>query len=445
MPPTSNSRWPDRGPLPRAAASGKGWSKARIVALLEWLLTSVVQGLGIPQILGIPGLACSALASGAFVSLAPSRSLTAIVKFWPLYFYVFVALLSVLWSDEPWKTLRVGGMTLFFTLMAIASAARVDLSRFLGATFFASIVVALIGLALGNTGPSAEGLVPIGLMGAKNGFSFSGQALLLLSLAVMIDSKQHWFLRLLGPGAVALSVFILIVSKSAGGIVSAGFGGVGIIVLILIGRMPTNARIAAIASLVVCAIPIGVALPTIQEEAASFSKEVLNKDTTLTGRTYIWEKAEEAIAERPILGHGFQAFWTVGNIQAEGIWNWAGLPLGAGFNFHNTFIEERVDMGYVGLGALILFMVLALGFCSASWILAPSIGMAWMLASMLAMFSRFPVEAMNAVIFPQFATWAAYGWITLTNRERLPATPPPSPWRKERTYWRLQPRPVQPG
>jgi O-antigen ligase len=76
----------------------------------------------------------------------------------------------------------------------------------------------------------------------------------------------------------------------------------------------------------------------------------LGRDTTLSGRTNLWEGALEKIAERPWLGYGYQGFWQEGG-GAEMIWKAEGYkPPHA----HNGFINITLDLGLVGLFLFLL-------------------------------------------------------------------------------------------
>ena len=81
------------------------------------------------------------------------------------------------------------------------------------------------------------------------------------------------------------------------------------------------------------------------------------KDVTLTGRTDLWAVAFQEIAERPVLGTGFQAFWVQGNPLAEELWAMFGIDSRSGFHFHNTLLSNAVEIGIVGvaLQAVVFF------------------------------------------------------------------------------------------
>jgi exopolysaccharide production protein ExoQ len=79
-------------------------------------------------------------------------------------------------------------------------------------------------------------------------------------------------------------------------------------------------------------------------------------DTTFTGRTLIWDFLLQEIESRPLLGWGYQSFWLVPNSPAFQAPGWVSLmPEG-----HNGYMDVTVELGYVGLACLIMFIMTAL-------------------------------------------------------------------------------------
>ena len=93
---------------------------------------------------------------------------------------------------------------------------------------------------------------------------------------------------------------------------------------------------------------VAVLLSSMTDELAKAFLDLTGKDITLTGRTDLWAVAFQEIAERPVLGTGFQAFWVQGNPLAEQLWAMFGIGSRAGFHFHNTLISNTVEIGLVG-------------------------------------------------------------------------------------------------
>ena len=81
------------------------------------------------------------------------------------------------------------------------------------------------------------------------------------------------------------------------------------------------------------------------------------KDPSLTGRTFLWSRASEFIAVKPLLGLGYQAFWVQGHVEAEALWRYAQIETRAGFHFHNLYYETAVELGNLGAFILAVFLV----------------------------------------------------------------------------------------
>ncbi len=78
----------------------------------------------------------------------------------------------------------------------------------------------------------------------------------------------------------------------------------------------------------------------------------LGRDTTLTGRTFLWPAVWEAIQEKPLLGYGYRAFWVEGHSPAVEVWRQIGWqPKHA----HMGYLELWLELGIV---ALLLFFLL---------------------------------------------------------------------------------------
>ena len=86
---------------------------------------------------------------------------------------------------------------------------------------------------------------------------------------------------------------------------------------------------------------------------------VFGKDSTLTGRTDVWDAVIELISQKPVLGWGYRAMWvptdsvTVWVDRRTGEW---GAP-----SAHNAFLEITLELGLIGLASLILIV------CQGFW------------------------------------------------------------------------------
>ena len=83
--------------------------------------------------------------------------------------------------------------------------------------------------------------------------------------------------------------------------------------------------------------------------------ELLGRDASLTNRTELWDVVLAQVTD-PIVGAGFMSFWTGARMQA--IWDGMGR---AGINqAHSGYIEQYMNLGFVGVGFISVLMVSSL-------------------------------------------------------------------------------------
>jgi exopolysaccharide production protein ExoQ len=100
-----------------------------------------------------------------------------------------------------------------------------------------------------------------------------------------------------------------------------------------------------------------------QDQIEDFILTTTGKDATLTGRTDLWIIALQEWAKHPVLGQGYQAFWVVGNPMAEQLWDDFGITTKIGFNFHNTWLSNVVEIGFVGIALQLAIFGTAIVLC----------------------------------------------------------------------------------
>lgn len=77
----------------------------------------------------------------------------------------------------------------------------------------------------------------------------------------------------------------------------------------------------------------------------TFATGLLGRDSTLTGRTDIWDFVWVRIKERPWLGHGYQAYWNVDNEFTIRIKQVVGFPVTSA---HQALLDVLLSVGIVG-------------------------------------------------------------------------------------------------
>lgn len=83
---------------------------------------------------------------------------------------------------------------------------------------------------------------------------------------------------------------------------------------------------------------------------------LLPLDPTFTGRSDIWQFALAAVAEKPVIGHGYAAFWD--DVSARQTAQGAEWATSAAHS-HNSYLELAVTIGLPGLLLVIAIFVLA--------------------------------------------------------------------------------------
>ncbi|MDX1541185.1 MAG: O-antigen ligase [Geminicoccaceae bacterium] len=278
------------------------------------------------------------------------RELTFVVRnnLWVLAFPVVVAL-SALWSKDAAATIdgtiRMG-MT---TLMGIYLGSRFDIQDLAKAVFLimlvavgASVLSALAGVGFALM---EDGTVR-GVFHHKNTLGSRAALLFSTSLALLIAGwRPH--LAIAGLGC---ALFAAVVSQSA---TSVALAGLCLIVLpvavVLRARWSTLVYalilLGALVSLIAFLIVFYRINPVVEILTA------LGRDLTFTGRILLWDAAFDYLSARPLLGTGFDAFWT-------GRLDWRILivmeELGNILHFHNSFLEIAVTLGAAGLLAVLV-------------------------------------------------------------------------------------------
>jgi exopolysaccharide production protein ExoQ len=149
----------------------------------------------------------------------------------------------------------------------------------------------------------------------------------------------------------ALCLLLVVGSTSKTSLVSCLLGACGLVLVALMRRGPV-ARIVGSYGAFCAAVLVALGLFT----ASDVFLAVLGKDATLTGRTKIWAAVMGRIQERPWLGWGYGAVWSDTDPWAPLAW----ITKQAGFrayHAHNSWLEQWLGMGVVGLGAWSLYFL----------------------------------------------------------------------------------------
>ena len=137
---------------------------------------------------------------------------------------------------------------------------------------------------------------------------------------------------------------------------AAALAGTAAVFLPALARLRPPARIAVFVTAVAVLCLGGALSLRANVDAVGSVLAVVGKDATLTGRTVLWDLAKGYVEQAPVLGHGFNGFWSEDPSSDAAYVN--GLLKEDFASFHNGHLEMAVELGIAG-AALQIAVVLA--------------------------------------------------------------------------------------
>lgn len=290
------------------------------------------------------------------VALFASGKLTLIARnAWrqPLAWILAIeTVLSPLWSVQPLVSLKQSIWFLMGVLFSSFLATHYDNRRRLylltSVTRFTLIASLLFVVLLPSIGVHQDALLGMwrGVFKQRNYLARYASLHLLL---VFVESNWSGRRRFLW-GDACLALILLLGSRGKGALVSLIVTIGCVACLYGLSVMRVTSRIALLSCSIILIIIVGWNSPVI---VATFL-EVSGRDATLTGRIPLWTALSYFVSNRPLLGYGFDAFFTSSLGRT--------LSLLKGWNIahsHNALLDVMIQLGVVGLCIYLLLVVTA--------------------------------------------------------------------------------------
>ncbi len=195
-----------------------------------------------------------------------------------------------------------------------------------------------------------------GLWDTKNalaGFMMIG-ALAAACAATLADGHRRLWLA-----SFVLCVFDLLMSRGKTSLVCLLLGLALLAVFSLARRGPVRAVLAVWAS---GALSLAAGFAAFLVPNMFF--HVIGKDPTLTGRTQIWAAVLGQVAQRPLTGFGFAAFWNKESVPAMVVAKQTGWVAPEA---HNGWLDLLAQVGWVGLALTSVGCLFGLVFALGRW------------------------------------------------------------------------------
>ena len=251
---------------------------------------------------------------------------------------------SVLWSVDPETSLRRSCAYLVFVLGVIGISNILSCDEYMQMIRRLVLISAIASLVLLVFSP-ASALMPDGAMRGvfahKNIFGQVMAAGVLASLHGMRVGGGH---RWSWAAMILLFIGLALASRSVTSqLIIFAFCAAETFVMV--------SQRSVVAKIIIIIISIPVA--GIFVLSPDVILNVLGKDSTLTGRTDLWEYVDISISQRPLLGWGFGAFWSPINPAADEISRNLGWTVPEA---HNGWRELLLQVG--GLGTSLFSIIL---------------------------------------------------------------------------------------
>ncbi|MEW1823022.1 O-antigen ligase family protein [Arthrobacter sp. NPDC080031] len=268
----------------------------------------------------------------------------------PLFVLCLAPTLSVLWSSYQQKTVNDAVTLIVFGLLGITISKYLNFDArlrtaalVLGGLLVISVLVVILAPIYGIDNDTRS-IAWRGVFLNKNSLGRVAAIELLLSAYLFI--KASGFLRMAWLLSILLSVLVVLNSDSQTALVAAL---AGLVVALILERRTYRRNLASrFATILVASY---ILLSNLIPLAGPIIAGYLSRDTTLTGRTFLWTFANQFADQKPILGWGFGAVWQTAGGVGDAISQQLTFVPGSA---HNGLIDLRLQLGLLGIGLFAL-------------------------------------------------------------------------------------------
>ncbi len=339
VPPSAQEPAPQR---PRALWTPWTHPPSEVFLLMVWFWTTTVRFVGDDLILyALTGY----FMAGVYIHRMQVKET---LKFgWVLLLYPAWVLLSLIWSESPPNTLKLGLQLVLSVLICLYVATRISRRGVIVAMF-----LALCWFVFRTAPDLASGGIPgMSVFGDKNLMAVRMCIATFAAVTIAFDQGFRPWLRMAAVPIALVAVLLLSKTMSATSTLT-GVLGVGLIGAFALVWRPARGRRALIVAVMCLAASTGafVMASNPNTDVVAQVLDAVGKDRTLTGRTDLWAHAIKMIEQKPLLGVGAAAYWIPERMDAQALLDTFYKPRATVFSFHNSYLEVAVGAGLIGLG-----------------------------------------------------------------------------------------------
>lgn len=296
------------------------------------------------------------------------QTLPTALRAWPTLIIPLFCIVSALWAPSAPDAIRKGMLFALGSVVSIYAASRVSGRNVL----LVFIAVETIAAIMSVLKPTIIGGAWTGVFGQKNFLAMNMFILYIAALGIVLDPRTNRWFRFWALGIAPLAFFIIVMAKSATTtvlLIGATGAMLGHTVLWQPAAKIKHLRLLLVLFATVAALAAMLVLfGFLKFDAENSVLSALGKDSTLTGRTYLWATAERMMAEHPMLGVGADGFWRSDYGLANSITRYFDFEEYVKFSFHNSYLENGVSFGYPGYWATVFIALWAIWRPGANWL-----------------------------------------------------------------------------
>jgi len=312
---------------------------------------------------------------------------------WILLVFPIWCLLSPLWAVEPMIAFKQALYLILTMLICFQVAISLSPREIMYAILLATGVIVVTNLLrIYSPGGDSDGFFI-----HKNQMGKNMVVAWTVALATTLDKGSRPRIRWIACGVAALSLYTALISESATAVLLVA----GTAIANLFGAMMLQGGGLRAGRLAILCFLLGgmlgtasLVLPQTKVNPIDPVLSAFGKDRSLTGRTGLWDYAEQQIEEKPLLGVGAGGFWRYhASPLVRRIYEEYHKEARANFNFHNSYYEFAVHQGLIGAAMVIVSIIWAWGWIIRGAVVVATMPQICFFSQSLAVFVRTFTEA----------------------------------------------------
>jgi O-antigen ligase len=274
-----------------------------------------------------------------------------------------LALVSVLWSQDPARSAVFASSYLLLTLFTYGLVFRCDIDQLISITLKTGALLSLLSIAIVLIAPTvgtSQGADAL-RSGSWNGIFIDRTSAAKCFVFLLSPAIVNWQPRLIRVDRllyIAMLSLLILQAHAVTSTIAVCAYAVFMYTLTFVRKHKLHLsplpRVIGVLALICACICLYAFAPVLLE--------ALGRDSSLTGRSDVWMAVLRSIERRPLLGYGFSSFWL--GMQGESAAVLTSTRWVFGYA-HNGVLEIWLQLGVVGV---LLFVITLVNAVKDAWL-----------------------------------------------------------------------------